>query len=120
MTTPTVPTKLYAAGADLAASLATAQAWCAAIHAWLIANDPEYAASVSAGQTTAWCVPQRDLDGLGNPIGNLYFVIIRDRAIPGCTSPEILSIISWTEQAVLQENMGAIKLEDGSGIINPG
>lgn len=40
-------------------------------HAYLIANDPAYAASVEAGQTTAWAVPQEvfALDADGKPTG---------------------------------------------------
>ena len=47
---------------------AEAQAKADAIHAWLLANDTAYAASVYAGNTVKWADAVQDVDESGKPI----------------------------------------------------
>lgn len=51
-------------------------------HAWLIANDPAYAASVAAGQTLQWAIPTQDEDT------GLWQVPVSERVYPCLTSDE--------------------------------
>lgn len=56
-----------------------AQAKCDAIHAWMISNNAEYAASVEAGQTVKWADPMQDVDDEGNAIGTKWYVPVSAR-----------------------------------------
>jgi hypothetical protein len=44
-------------------------------HAFMIAADKNYAASVAAGHTKRWAIPQRDLDDKGQPVGDWYIFV---------------------------------------------
>lgn len=50
-------------------------------HAWLIANDEAYAASVAAGQTLQWAIPSQAEDGL-------WTVPVTERVYPCLTKAE--------------------------------
>lgn len=58
---------------------AEAQAKADDIHAWLIANDTAYAASVMAGHTTKWADPMQDVDDDGNVVGSMWYVPVSER-----------------------------------------
>ena len=51
-------------------------------HAWLIANDSAYAASVAAGQTRQWAIPAQDEDT------GLWQVLVNERVYPCLTKAE--------------------------------
>lgn len=51
-------------------------------HAYLIANDSAYAASVAAGQTTAWAIPSLDEET------GLWSVPVTERVYPCLTKAE--------------------------------
>lgn len=51
-------------------------------HAYLIANDPAYAASVEAGQTLQWAIPAQDEDT------GLWQVPVNERVFPCLTKAE--------------------------------
>lgn len=51
-------------------------------HAYLIANDPAYAASVAAGQTLQWAIPAQDEDT------GLWQVPVNERVYPCLTAEE--------------------------------
>lgn len=63
------------------ATEAAAQELADRCHAYLIANDAAYAASVAAGQTLRWAIPAQD-DGTG-----LWAVVVDDRCL-GALTPE--------------------------------
>lgn len=58
---------------------AEAQAEADRIHAWMVANDTAYAASVYAGHTTKWADPIQDYDDDGNVIGTKWCVPVSAR-----------------------------------------
>ena len=68
---------------------AQAQAVADRIHADLIATSPEYAASVAAGQTVRWAVPEK--------AGSSWAVAVSDRCRSVMTSAEIALIPEWQE-----------------------
>lgn len=51
-------------------------------HAWLIANDEAYAASVAAGHTRQWAIPTQDKDT------GLWHVPVNERVYPCLTKAE--------------------------------
>jgi hypothetical protein len=59
---------------------AAAQSKADAIHAWLVANNKDYAASVASGQTLRWAEPRRDVDENGNAVGK-WHIPLKDRAL---------------------------------------
>lgn len=69
-----------------------AQAFCDKTHASMIASSPEYAKSVTDGQTVRWDAPRQDLDAQGKPVGD-FFVIVQDRATPTLTPGEIAKVV---------------------------
>lgn len=63
------------------------------IHQEMIAADPDYAASVAAGQTTKWATPYQDYnyDAQGNPtmlIGTSWYVTVDSRCRQVLTATE--------------------------------
>lgn len=58
------------------------------IHAWMLANSTEYAASVAAGQTKAWAVPYQDRDENDIPVGK-WHVSVKPRCAGSLTKEEI-------------------------------
>ena len=71
-----------------ATSQAAAQANADKAHAYLIASDEAYAASVAAGQTVRWAVPARDVDADGNPVGE-WFIAVEPRCLGAFTDAEL-------------------------------
>jgi hypothetical protein len=67
---------------------AAAQSKADAIHAWLVANNKDYAASVASGQTLRWAEPRQDLDRDGKPIGTKWHVSIKDRCLNALSTQE--------------------------------
>lgn len=65
-----------------------AQSKADAIHAWLIANSPDYARSVAVGQTLRWAIPRQDVDEAGNVTGTKWNVAIKGRCMGGLTAQE--------------------------------
>ena len=65
---------------------AAAQELAARCHAWLIANDEAYAASVRAGQTTAWAIPCESEDG------KEWSVVVTERVMGALSESELLSV----------------------------
>lgn len=63
-------------------------------HAYLIANDAAYAASVAAGQTLQWAIPTQDEDT------GLWQVPVSERVF-GCltaeeyTPPDVQEVMEW-------------------------
>lgn len=62
-------------------------------HAWLIANDEAYAASVVAGQTTAWAVPRLphevcDMGGIVIATVTAWTVPVSERVMGALTDAE--------------------------------
>lgn len=51
-------------------------------HAYLLANDPAYAASVAAGHTLQWAIPAQDKET------GLWSVPVSERVYPCLTSEE--------------------------------
>lgn len=70
------------------ATQAEAQSCADSIHSRMIASVPSYAASVAAGQTTAWAVPYQDRDSEGNVIGTEWYVSAKQRCWPVLTAEE--------------------------------
>lgn len=73
-------------------TLAEAQVAADRMHAWMIANAPGYARSVSIGQTLRWAIPTRELDGQGAPIGD-FLVGVKPRSFESLTTPERSRVI---------------------------
>lgn len=69
-------------------SKSKAQAWADKAHDYMIANDTAYAQSVKDGQTTAWDVPQQELDGDGKIIDPLWSITLADCCIGAFTAAE--------------------------------
>lgn len=67
---------------------ADAQAFAAKVHAQMIATNPDYAKSVTAGQTTAWAIPYQDRDAEGKVIGTLWYVNVKYRCLGAMTAQE--------------------------------
>jgi hypothetical protein len=67
---------------------AAAQSKADAIHAWLIANDAAYAASVASGQTLRWAIPRQDVDKDGNVIGTKWHIAVKGRCMGALTAQE--------------------------------
>lgn len=117
MTDPSIPVKRY-----LGTDISVAQAWCDAIHLWLIANNVGYAADVAVynaggpGGTARWCVPQLDTKPGAGPFdppivtGTNYYVTLKDRCLDGCPI-DCASAVEWTSQGILLESNAAISIE---------
>jgi hypothetical protein len=58
----------------------------AAIHAWLIANNPAYARSVAIGQTLRWAFPYQD----ATP--TVWGVNVKDRCMGSLSVPEVSAL----------------------------
>lgn len=114
MSDPSIPIKRYFP------TQALAQAWCDAIHTWIYNNNPDYKISVDTGQTLRWCFPQQDMTPIMNigdisvPLGDMWYVTIKDRCIGGCTD-DIESSVPWTTtDAILQEDGKTMTFSDNS------
>lgn len=57
-----------------------AQTKADAMHAWMIANSPAYAAGVTAAQITAWALPYQDVA--------VWCINVKDRSTESLTVPE--------------------------------
>jgi hypothetical protein len=66
---------------------AAAQSKADAIHAWLVANNPPYAASVASGQTLRWAEPRQDVDADGKPFGK-WHIAVKSRCMNSLTAQE--------------------------------
>jgi hypothetical protein len=64
--------------------LAEALAKANAVHAWMIANRPEYAKSVADGQTLRWAIPY--VSKLG------WAINVKPRATAALTAPEVAAL----------------------------
>lgn len=75
---------------------AEAQAAADKIHAWMIANHPEYAKSVSDGQTLRWAIPYESKLG--------WAVNVKPRATDALTTQEktALKTFSTVEKTVTE------------------
>ena len=69
-----------------------AQAFADRIHAWMLANDVNYATSVAAGQTKAWCVPYQQKDINGTVTNPAWCVNVKDRCMAALTPSEMASV----------------------------
>jgi len=65
-----------------------AQALADRIHSWMLANDRNYAASVAAGHTTAWCIPYQVVDEAGKVINPAWCVNVKERCLGALTGTE--------------------------------
>ena len=87
---------------------AQAQAKADAIHAWMIANRPAYAASVSQGQTLRWAIPY---------LTAFWNVNVKDRSYDSLSVPEKASAKAITRE-ILAEDSAILNAELG-GELNP-
>lgn len=72
-----------------------AQAFADRVHAWMIANNLDYAGSVAAGQTTAWAKPYQDLDKFGVPLDTLWYINLKERSVTACSAPERAALLPY-------------------------
>lgn len=61
-------------------------------HADMIAENAQYARSVSLGHTARWAIPYQDLDAAGVPINTLWWVNVKARVLPTLTAPETAAL----------------------------
>jgi len=73
------------------AAQATAKAKADALHAWLIANNIRYGASVTAGQTNCWAIPYQERDRLGNIIDTNWAVTVKEKCRGAMSAAELLA-----------------------------
>lgn len=69
-------------------SQSAAESLQAKAHAYLIATDSGYAASVQAGQTVRWATPSRDVDENGQPVGQ-WFIAVEPRCFGAFSDAEL-------------------------------
>lgn len=72
-----------------------AQTFADRVHAWMIANNADYARSVSAGQTTAWARPYQDLDENRVPLNTNWYINLKERSVNACTAPERAAFLPY-------------------------
>jgi len=68
-----------------------AQTKADAMHAWMIANRPEYAKSVSDGQTLRWAIPYQGRAA--------WCINVKTRASGALTAPEIAALKTFESVA---------------------
>lgn len=77
------------------ASQIDAQACADRVHAWVIAHNASYAASVQAGQTTAWAKPYQDLDIDRKPLSLNWYINLKDRSFDALSSSEKAALVPF-------------------------
>jgi hypothetical protein len=76
------------------ATAAEAQAKADAIHSWMIANKPPYAASVAAGQTVRWAIPYQTA---------FWCVNVKDRSFDALSVPEKAVVKEITRELLAED-----------------
>lgn len=75
-----------------------AQGRATALHNQIKATNPEYSASVDAGQTLRWTNVSQDLDANGVPVNAFFWITVRDRCLPHVTGPEAAA--AWPDDQI--------------------